>query len=339
MTSKRLENRDLSYLHLCGLSFKGLDLVDCDFYHADLSDTDFSNCNLTGAILSKTMIFGARFSNVNLTGAVIDNWGINMQTQFDNVICDFVYTQRDHSVRNPSQGTFKPGEFNKMHQESTAPFDFRTYNSDESIALLRAINKINEQGGNVIIQSLGVNIQNQNSIKKVKISAEVQEQKEKELLKLQKENQELRQKLEKKQEQQADTLEQLVKLAIESPKIMQQDNSRHYGNITAQDAAVNLGDASTVSNHIEQVADSELKTILQDLQQLLEKSTLPAIDKQEAQKAVGDLAAISHKPETERKSLARRSLAFLKDLHKDLSSAAELGEQYGKLLIKVMAWF
>ena len=37
-------------------------------------------------------------------------------------------------------------------------------------------------------------------------------------------------------------------------------------------------------------------------------------------------------------SLTRR-VAFLKDLHKDLSSAAELGEQYGKLLIKVMAWF
>lgn len=118
-----------------------------------------------------------------------------------------------------------------------------------------------------------------------------------------------------------------------------QDNSRHYENISAQNAALNLGDASTVSNHIEQVADAELKTMLQDLQQLLEKSALPAIDKQEAQKAVNDLAVISHKPETERKSLARRSLAFLKDLHKDLSSAAELGEQYGKLLIKVIAWF
>jgi len=75
------------------------------------------------------------------------------------------------------------------------------------------------------------------------------------------------------------------------------------------------------------------------LQQLLEKSTLPAIDKQEAQKAVNDLAAISHKPETERKSLARRSLAFLKDLHQDLSSAVELGKQYGELLAKAALWF
>lgn len=82
-----------------------------------------------------------------------------------------------------------------------------------------------------------------------------------------------------------------------------------------------------------------MKAALQTLQQLLAGSHLSEIDEQEAHKAIDDLAAISHKPQAERKSLARRSLAFLKDLQQDLSSVAEHGEQYGKLLVKLIVWF
>ncbi|QOJ20475.1 MAG: pentapeptide repeat-containing protein [Gammaproteobacteria bacterium] len=337
-------NRYFFNLKLRGLSFKGLDLSYCSFCRADLSEADFSNCDLTDADFSEAMVYGARFSNAKMTGAIIDKWGMDKRTQFDGVICDFVYTKRNREERNPPQGDFKPGEFSKLYQEIANTVDFIAHTPDELTALLRAIDSIKQQGGDIVIQSLErknesvvVRTQSDESIDKAAIYAEVKAQTEKELLVLQQEKQLLLQKVEL-QEQQADTLKQFLKLAIESPKTMN-DNSRHYSNITAHNSAVNLGDASTVSNHIKQVADAELKAALQTLQQLLADSHLSDIDKQQAHQAVDDLAVVSQKPQAERKSLARRSLSFLKDLQQDLSSVAELGEQYGKLLIKVMAWF
>ena len=345
MTEGRIDDLDFSNLNLRGLSFKDLNLTGRNFYHADLSDADFSGCDLSEADLTEAMVLGARFSHAKLTGAIIENWSMDKQTQFDDVECEFVFTKRNKEERNPPDGTFfKPGEFSKLYQEIANTVDFIAHSPDELQALLRAIDHIKQQGGDIVIQSLErknesvvVRTQSSDAIDKAAIYAEVKEQMAEEMILLQQEKQLLLQKVEM-QEQQTDTLKQFLKLAIESPKIMQ-DNSRHYENISAQNAAVNLGDASTVSNHIEQVADVELKAALQALQQLLAGSHLPAIDKQEAHKAVDDLAAISQKPQAERKSLARRSLAFLKDLQQDLSSVAELGEQYGKLLVKVMAWF
>ena len=333
-------------LKLRGLSFKGLNLSFCSFYQADLSEADFSDCNLTHADLSEARVLGTRFSNATMTGALIDNWSMDKHTQFDGVICDFVYTKRneDERERNPPQGDFKPGEFSKLYQEIANTVDFIAHTPDELTALLRAIDHIKQQRGDIVIQSLErknesvvVRTQSDESIDKAEIYAEVKAQTEKEWLVLQQEKQLLLQKVEM-QEQHTDTLKQLLNKAIESPKTMN-ENSRHYSNITAHNSAVNLGDASMVSNHIEQVADAELKAALQTLQQLLANSHLAAIDKQQAHQAVDDLAAVSQKPEAERKSLARRSLAFLKDLQQDLSSVAELGEQYGKLLLKIAAWF
>ncbi|MBX9917531.1 MAG: pentapeptide repeat-containing protein [Nitrosomonas sp.] len=328
LTECTIDDRDFSNLNLRGLSFKGLNLSSCDFYHTDLSGVDFSGCDLTDADLSEAMVLGTRFSNATMTGAIIDNWSMDKHTQFDGVICDYVFTKRNKDERNPPQGDFKPGEFSKLYQEIANTIDFIAHTPDELTALLRAIDSIKQQGGDLVIQSLErknesvvVRTQSDESIDKAAIYAEVKAQTEKELLVLQQEKQLLLKKVEM-QEQHTDTLKQLLNKAIESPKTMN-DNSRHYSNITAHNSAVNLGDASTVSNHIEQVADSHLADI----------------DKQQAHQAVDELADVSQKPEAERKSLARRSLAFLKDLKQDLSSAAELGEQYGKLLLKVAAWF
>lgn len=344
LTEGTIDNRDFSNLNLRGLSFKGLNLTGCNFYHTDLSEADFSGCNLTDADLSEAMVLGTRFSNATVTGAIIDNWSMDKHTQFDGVICDFVYTKRNKDERNPPQGDFKPGEFSKLYQEIANTVDFIAHTPDELTALLRAIDSIKQQGGDIVIQSLErknesvvVRTQSVDAIDKAAIYAEVRAQMAEEMNLLQQEKQLLLQKVDL-QTKHIDTFTLILSKAVEGPKIMN-DHSRHYGNISAHSSAVNLGDASTVNNHIEQVADAELKAALQTLQQLLDNSHLPEIDKQQAHQAIDDLAAVSQKPETERKSLARRSLAFLKDLQQDLSSVAELGEQYGKLLLKVAAWF
>lgn len=356
LTEGRLDSRDFSNLNVRGLSFKGLGLSGCNFYHTDLSEADFSDCDLTGADLSEAMVRGTRFSNATMTGAIIDNWSMDKHTQFDGVICDFVFTRRNKEERNPLQGDFKPGAFSMLYQKIST-VDFIAQTPDELTALLRAIISIKQQGRDLDIQSLErknesvvVRTQSDEGIDKAAIYAEVKAQMAEEKNLLQQEKQLLLQELKlnkdhyhreiEREIQHRGTLEQLLYKLTEKPRVqIMNDNSRRIEHALINHSAVNLGDHSTVSNHIEQVADAELKAALQTLQQLLANSHLPAIDKQQAHQAIDELAVVSQKPETERKSLARRSLSFLKDLQQDLSSVAELGEQYGKLLIKVMAWF
>lgn len=357
LTEGQIEKRDFSFQHIRGLSFKGIDLSSCNFYHADLSEVDFSDCNLTNTDFSEAMVFGTVFNRADLTGAIIDNWGVDKQTQFEETVCEYIYTKRDEIERNPPNGVFQPGEFSKLYQEIANTLDFIVHSPEELQALLLAIDCIKQQGGDLVIQSLErknesvvIRTQSHETIDKSAIYSEVKEQMALGMNMLQQENQLLELKLKQTkvhhqreselQSDHSDLLAQLVTKAIEQNKVkIMIDHSRHISNSTVSNSALNQGDASSVNNYIEQVADNELKTTLQNLQQLLAQSALSDIDKQNGQEAINDLAAISHKPEAERKSLARRSLAFLKDLREDLSYAVEIGKQYHELIAKIMLWF
>lgn len=61
------------------------------------------NCDLTDADLSEVMVYNTSFNHAAMTGAIIDNWGMDKHTQFEDMDCEFVYTQRDRSERNPPQ--------------------------------------------------------------------------------------------------------------------------------------------------------------------------------------------------------------------------------------------
>lgn len=307
LTDGRVGDGNFSYAALRGLSLTGLNLSDCNFYHADLSDTDLSDCDLTGADLSEAMVLGTCFNGATLTGAIIDRWSMDKQTQFEGVICEFVITDRDKQERNPSQGQFKPGEFTKLYQEIANTIDFIAHTPNDLEALLRAIQSIKQQGGDIVIQSLErkndsvvVRTQSCDAIDKASLYAEIKEQQAQELLLLQQEVKHLTQQIESK-EQQIDTFTHIIFKTLERP-ITMNDNSRHYGNISAQHAAINLGDHSSVSNQIEQVADPELKSALQALQQSFDKSDLPAAVKELAQANIAQLAEASHKSDVERKA-------------------------------------
>ena len=178
-----------------------------------------------------------------------------------------------------------------------------------------------------------VRTQSYDAIDKASLYAEVKEQQAQELLLLQQEVRHLTQQIESK-EQQIDTFTHIIFKTLERP-ITMNDNSRHYGNISAQHAAINLGDHSSVSNQIEQVADPELKSALQALQQSFDNSDLSAAVKELAQANIAHLAEASHKPAVERKSLARKSL----DALKDLSTLIKAGTDLGELIAKISLWF
>lgn len=355
LSEGRLIDTDFSGLNLRAISFSGLNLSGVNFYRSDLSEVDFCECDLRGADFSEATVLGTNFERAQLTGATIDQWNTDKRTRFDGVDCEYVYTKRDKSFKNPPHGTFKAGEFSKLYQEIANTVDFIVHTPEELQALLRAIESIKQQGGEIVIQSLErknesvvVRTQSPEAIDKAAIYAQVREEMDSQfqLLKSEYEQQFLAQKFElveskARHDETRKTMDSLIIGLLNQPSnIIVNDHSRTISNSTLTNSATNLGDHSTVSNNvIEQVADAQLRTDLQKLHALLTGSTLPAYEKKQAQESVTELAQASDKPAAERKSIARRSLAFLKDLREDLGSMADLGVQYGETLARVVLWF
>jgi len=61
--------RDLSFLDLSDLDFKGARMAGADLYGSDLSHANLAGADLAGARLDRTVIIGTDFSGANLSGA------------------------------------------------------------------------------------------------------------------------------------------------------------------------------------------------------------------------------------------------------------------------------
>jgi len=112
---------DYNRLNLRGAYLQGADLRRMFFIDTDLSGADLSDADLRGAILARTQAIGADFSNANLTGICIQDWSVNSETDFSNVLCDYVYRELDEkgepTDRYPADRNFEPQEFESLYQE------------------------------------------------------------------------------------------------------------------------------------------------------------------------------------------------------------------------------
>lgn len=106
------------YQNLRDLNLKDANLADASFIGADLSNTSLQNADLSRAKLAKTQLYGVQLNQACLTGANIQDWAISLDTQFDQVECDYVYMHlptRDNQdpYRKPDNRNefFKPGDF------------------------------------------------------------------------------------------------------------------------------------------------------------------------------------------------------------------------------------
>lgn len=115
------EEADYDRLNLRGAYLQGADLRRCSFIDADLSGADLQAADLRGAILARTQAIGVDFSNANLTGICIQDWSVNNETQFTNVLCDYIYRELDEkgepTDRYPADRNFEPQEFESLYQE------------------------------------------------------------------------------------------------------------------------------------------------------------------------------------------------------------------------------
>ncbi len=118
--------RGQNYCHanLNGLYLAGVDFTDALLTSTDLSKADLHHAILANANLSNTQALGTNFSEANLTGVCIQNWGINSETNFTNVRCDYIYLEPNQQERKPASGTFQPGDFEKLAHQFTKTLDF-----------------------------------------------------------------------------------------------------------------------------------------------------------------------------------------------------------------------
>ncbi|MGK7929098.1 MAG: pentapeptide repeat-containing protein [Spirulina sp.] len=108
-----LRRADLSEADLRGANLSEADLRGAKLIYANLSDTNLTAANLSRTDLVRVQALKTNFQNANLTGACITDWYINSETQFDNVVCEYIYLQftyqdnkivfTDRRPRNPNK--------------------------------------------------------------------------------------------------------------------------------------------------------------------------------------------------------------------------------------------
>ncbi|WP_071880833.1 pentapeptide repeat-containing protein [Geitlerinema sp. PCC 7407] len=124
-----LPHADLSHADLSHANLSGANLSGANLSEAKLIGSDLTGANLTRTILSKTNFTGADLSNVNLskaqcsatifskatlTGSCLQDWILDTETQFFEVICDYFYGVEGCQKRRPQSSSFAPGEFSAL---------------------------------------------------------------------------------------------------------------------------------------------------------------------------------------------------------------------------------
>ena len=135
-----LSNANFFRANLAGADFLEANFHVADFSEANLSKANLSSVNLSTANLSKanlseatlcetlwqlTVLIGAVFKSSDLTGACIQNWSINVETDFTDVICDYIFLKWDEKnqasiERRPSDPNrnFASGDFERFIRQS-----------------------------------------------------------------------------------------------------------------------------------------------------------------------------------------------------------------------------
>lgn len=81
--------------------------------------TSFRQANLSNADFSYSEVQNTDFSLATLTGICIFNWTIKSHIRFVNVCCEYLYLEPAHQNRQPAEGSFQPGELERLLTQFT----------------------------------------------------------------------------------------------------------------------------------------------------------------------------------------------------------------------------
>ncbi|MCL2924335.1 MAG: pentapeptide repeat-containing protein [Trichodesmium sp. MAG_R04] len=115
------QGQNFDNLDLRGCNLRCADLTNASFIGTKLSEATLEGANLTGAKLVKTQLYGTNLRKTILTGAYIQDWVISLDTNFEEIKCDYVYmhlgTQENPDPwRKPDNRNeiFKDGDFSSF---------------------------------------------------------------------------------------------------------------------------------------------------------------------------------------------------------------------------------
>src|SRR5919199_1295300 len=154
LISANLIGANLSMVYLSGAdlskaNLSGADLIGANLKGANLKGANLSMANLSGVNLQRAKALATNFHKAILTGTCLEDWHTNSATNFEDVICDYVYLQAEREERYPSQGNFAQGEFTKLFQKPLETVDLIFHNGIEWEAFLTSFQKLQvERGGN-----------------------------------------------------------------------------------------------------------------------------------------------------------------------------------------------
>lgn len=133
LINSNLMGANLRMANLCGAllfesklalsDFRQVWLRSAKLPEADLSGLDFTGADLSEADLSRARCLGSCFENSVLTGICVENWSIDSVTNFNGVVCEYVYLKANKEERRPREGTFKPGELAILFQQVIGTVD------------------------------------------------------------------------------------------------------------------------------------------------------------------------------------------------------------------------
>lgn len=148
------KRRDTDYtsLDLRNTYLQNVDLVDAILRDANFNGANLRSAKLINADLSNSQALGTDFSGATLTGARIANWGINPETNFENVICTHVYIDEAGKERKPASGEFKEGDFAILVTKFTKTLDFLFKNGIQPQAFDQALQEMLDRYGEFGIQ-------------------------------------------------------------------------------------------------------------------------------------------------------------------------------------------
>jgi uncharacterized protein YjbI with pentapeptide repeats len=122
LTKGSSEIYDSSRINLRGAYLQNADMRQFNLTETNLDCADLRGAYLRESILLRTILTNADLSRTDLTGACIKDWSFNQQTQFDGIVCDYVYREYEDdrpTDRYPADRNFEPGEFQSLFQKLT----------------------------------------------------------------------------------------------------------------------------------------------------------------------------------------------------------------------------
>lgn len=149
-----LRETEPNWKTLIKASLVGIDISGLDLSGQDLSNVNLKEANLSGVNFSKALALGTNFEGAVFTGACLEDWRINPLTNFNGVICEYIYFKQGRQDRRPYNGSFKPGEFTALLQVVMETVELIFTDGISWNAFFQSFQELRSQYGDLSIQAI-----------------------------------------------------------------------------------------------------------------------------------------------------------------------------------------